>query len=1033
MSFHFSSWSIKNPVPILVLFLILGILGITSFRDLEIDNYPNIDIPSIKITITQQGASPQELESEVTRKIEDAVVGLDNIEQIISSVREEVSITNVGFELGTDSNHAVNEVRNAVAQVRQDLPEDINEPIVEQEEFYRESIMTYAVNSPKRSVEELSNLVDRKISRALLRVPGVAEINRLGGVEREIRVNLDSNRLEAYKITATEVNNQIRNSNLNLPGGRLEVGNSEQNIRTLGSARTVKELLNNLIVLPSGETIALSALGEVKDSSADPRQSAYLSGESVVAFSVQRSTGSTLVTVEQDVRKAVAKLQKTLPKDINISLIFTRADIIRNSYTSTLESLILGSILTVLTVGIFLRNWRITLITSVALPLSIIPTFWVMKVLGYSLNSMTLLALALAVGNLVDDAICMIENIDQHLQMDKSPFKAAFDAAREIGLAVVATTATIVAVFIPVSFMGGVPGQFFQPFGLTFAISTMFSTLVACTMTPMLSAYLLKPKEKKDKTLLLSNLQLKQGLGRESLTPRKPSFQPYSILLTQSLRYRVTTLLIAIAIFISSLQLVQYIPQGLSDSGDNGLSIVSIELPPGSTLRETESVMQKIYQMLQENPAVENVLATTGDEGSVNNGTVYIKLLPTEERTTSQQEFETNMREVFQEIPGTRISFRSQGVGVTNKDLSIVLKSENVDNLNQVAKVVEAQMRQIPGLVDVDSSIGLVRPEIAILPNLERAAELDVSVRAIAQTASIALLGEIDSNLAKFNLSDRQIPIRVQIDPNQRNDISNLKNLQVPSNSGTLVPLSAVADIRLTSGPVEIRRLDRSRQVVLEANLQNIALGDALKKVRALPAMNPLPPGVTEEPTPGGDAEIMRDVFNRFSSALALGILSIYAILVLLYNNFLYPLAILIALPMSVGGALIALLVTQKELGLFALIGMVLLMGLVTKNAILLVDFSLGRIKQGKSLLEAVVEAGISRLRPILMTSFSTIAGMIPIALEWGTNGEVRSPMAIAVIGGFTTSTLLTLIVVPVLFTYVDNFLTSFLGKKDRI
>ena len=1029
MSFHFSSWSIKNPVPILVAFLALGLLGIISFSNLEIDNYPNIDIPAIKITVTQQGASPQELESEVTRKIEDAVVGLDNIDQIISSIRDEVSITSVGFELGTDSNHAVNEVRNAVAQVRQELPQDIDEPIVEQEEFYRESIMTYAVTSPELSVEELSNLVDRKISRALYRVPGVAEINRLGGVDRAIRVNLDSERLEAYKITATEVNNQIRSSNVNLPGGRFEVGNSEQSIRTLGSAKTVRQLLDYPIVLSDGNTVSLSALGDIEDSSADPRQSAYLNGESVVAFSIQRSTGSTLVTVEENVRKAVAKLPKTLPENVNISLIFTRADVIRKSYVSTVESLLLGSILTVITVGIFLRNWRITLITSVALPLSIIPTFWVMKILGYSLNSMTLLALALAVGNLVDDAICMIENIEQHLQMGKSPFKAAFDAAREIGLAVLATTATIVAVFLPVSFMGGVPGQFFQPFGLTFAVSTMFSTLVACTMTPMLSAYFLKSTETTKGNLLLNNLQFKQIEGEFS-TPKKIFFQPYRSLLTQSLRYRVTTLLIAVAIFIGSLQLVQYIPQGLSDSGDTGLSIVSIELPPGSTLSETESVMQKIQQLLKVNPAVENVLATAGDEGRVNIGNVYIKLWPEEKRTISQQEFEIDMREAFQQIPGTRISFRSQGVGVANKDLSIVLKSENVDTLNQVAEAVETQMRQIPGLVDVDSSIGLVKPEIAILPNLERAAELGVSVRAIAQTASIALLGEIDSNLAKFNLPDRQIPIRVQIDADERKDISNLKNLQVPSNNGTLVPLSSVADISLTSGPVEIKRLNRSRQVILGANLQNIALGDALKKVRALPAMHSLPPGVTEEPLPGGDAEIMRDVFTRFSTALVLGILSIYAILILLYNNFLYPLAILMALPMSVGGALIALLITQKELGLFALIGMVLLMGLVTKNAILLVDFSLAGLKQGKSLDRAVVEAGISRLRPILMTSFSTIAGMIPIALEWGTNGEVRSPMAIAVIGGFTTSTLLTLVVVPVLFTYINNFLTVFFTKK---
>ena len=1026
MSFHFSSWSIKNPVPIVVTFLVLGILGLISFSHLEINNYPNIDIPSIKITVTQQGASPQELESEVTRKIEDAVAGLDDIDQIISSVREEVSITSVGFEIGTDSDHAVNEVRNAVAQIRQDLPEDIDEPIVEQAEFYRDSVITYAVTSSERSVEQLSNLVDQKISRALLRVPGVAEIKRLGGVDREIRINLDSHRLEAYNITAAQVNDQIRNFNVNLPGGRFEVGSSEQNVRTLGSTSTVQELSNYPVILSRRDTVVLSNLGEVEDSFADPRQSAYLNGESVVAFAVERSTGSTLVTVEEDVRQAVAELQKTLPDDISMQLIFTRADAIRDSYVSTLEALVIGCVLTVITVGIFLRNWRITFITSVALPLSIIPTFWVMKALDYSLNSMTLLALALAVGNLVDDAICMIENIDQHLQMGKPPFQAALDAAQEIGLAVVATTATIVAVFIPVSFMGGVPGQFFQPFGLTFAVSTMFSTFVACTMTPMLCAYLLKPPEPQNNPNRAID---RQPTSREQ---PKPGLQPYRGLLTRSLRYRITTLLIAVALFIGSLQLAQYIPQGLSDSGDNGLSIVAIDLPPGSNLSETEGAIQKVTQVLQENAAVENVLATAGSEGKVNEGLIYVQLLPKEERELSQREFEENMRPIFQQIPGTRISFRSQGVGVGNKDLSIVLKGENVDTLDQVAETLETQMRQIPGLVEVDSSLNLVKPEIAILPDPKRAADLGVSVRAIANTASIALLGEIDSNLAKFNLVDRQIPIRVQVDPEERKDINTLKNLQVPSTNGASVPLTAVADLRLVSGPVEINRLNRTRQVILSANLQGIALGNALKQVRALPAMNPLPPGITEEPVPGGDAEIMRDVFQRFSTALAFGVLSIYAILILLYNNFLYPLAILIAIPMSVGGAFLALLITQKELGLFALIGMVLLMGLVTKNAILLVDFSLAGIKQGKPPFKAVVEAGTSRLRPILMTSFSTIAGMMPIALELGTNGEVRSPMAIAVIGGFSTSTLLTLVVVPVLFTYINNFLNSYFITKNR-
>ncbi|MGK7916055.1 MAG: efflux RND transporter permease subunit [Prochloraceae cyanobacterium] len=1033
MSFHISSWSIKNPVPTIVTFLILAIVGLGSFLGLGIDNSPNIDVPAVNITVSQRGAGPEELESEVTRKIEDAVAGLGNIDQILSNVTDGSSITTVNFVLGTDSDRATNDVRNAIAQIRQDLPQDINDPIIQRLEFAAGSVITYAVASEERSVEELSEIVDRKISRALLNIEGVAQIDRLGGVDREIRVDLDPKRLQAYGITATQVNEQIRDFNVNLPGGRSEIGGSEQNVRTLGSAQTVEELRRLRIVLPNDDTVTLSNLGEVKDSFADPRQAAYLNGEPVVAFSVLRSTGSTLVSVEQEVRQAVKELEKILPEDIELNLIFTRADSIRASYQGTISALVLGCLLTIMTVGLFLRDWRVTLITAMALPLSIIPTFWVMSALNYTLNGMTLLALALAVGNLVDDAICMIENIDQHLQMGKKPYQAALDGAKEIGLAVVATTATIVAVFLPVAFMGGIPGQFFQPFGVTVSVSTMFSTLVATTMTPMLSAYLLKPKAKTEGRS--DSSRYTAGLEQTLEPSSKPRVRPYRTVLTWALRHRITTLLIAVAFFIGSLQLVPFIPKGLFNSGDTGLSIISIDLPPGSQLRETEEVMQETNRLLQLSPAVKSVLTTAGNDGKINSALVYVNLVPKDEREISQQEFQQQMRQVFRQIPGARIAFRSQGGSGGSKDLSLVLKSENAGALTQVANTLEKQMREIPGLVEVTSSISLVKPEILIKPDPERAADLGVSVQAIARTASLALIGDNDSNLAKFNLPDRQIPIRVQIDPQSRSDIENLQNLRVPSSNGTLVPIAAVADIRLGSGPAEIQRFDRNRQVSLEANLQGISLGEAIAKVRALPAMNSLPPDVSEEPS--GDAKIMRDIFARFGSALALAVMSIYAILVLLYGNFLYPLCILTALPLSLGGALLGLLVTQKELGLFALIGIGLLMGLVTKNAILLVDFALAGIKQGKPQFQSMVEAGVSRLRPILMTSLSTIAGMLPIALELGSDGEVRSPMAIAVIGGFTTSTLLTLLVVPVMFTYVDNFFVwlrqLLTGKKNRL
>jgi multidrug efflux pump subunit AcrB len=598
--------------------------------------------------------------------------------------------------------------------------------------------------------------------------------------------------------------------------------------------------------------------------------------------------------------------------------------------------------------------------------------------------------------------------------MGKKPFRAAIDASREIGLAVVATAATIIAVFVPVAFMGGVPGQFFRPFGVTIAVSTMFSTLVATTITPMLSAYILKAKK---------------NIEEKSTNSERKKLQPYRSLLTWSLRHKITTIIFAVVFFIGSVQLIPLIPKGLFDGGDSGLSTIAVELPPGSTLKETDEALQQTYKILKDNPVVDTILATGGSENKVNSAFVYVKLVPREERSISQKEFENKMREKLTTIPGVRIAFRSRSGGGSSKDITIILKSGEPQALTQTAKSLEQQMREIPGLVEVTSSVSLVKPEIIIEPDVDRATDLGVSVQSIARTASLALIGDIDANLAKFNLPDRQIPIRVQIDPKYRDDIETLRNLRVPSSSGNLVPITAVANIRLGSGLAEINRFDRNRQVSVEGNLQGISLGQAMTKIRELPAIKSMPPSVSEEPA--GDAKIMRDIFTRFGSALGLAILSIYAILVLLYNSFLYPLGILVSLPLSIGGTLFALLITQKELGLFALIGIVLLMGLVTKNAILLVDCALMNMDRGESQFNALVDAGVSRLRPIMMTSVSTIAGMVPIALGLGADGSVRSPMAIAVIGGFTTSTLLTLIVVPVIFSYIDNFLywiTKLLG-----
>ncbi|NEQ97158.1 MAG: efflux RND transporter permease subunit, partial [Cyanothece sp. SIO2G6] len=545
---------------------------------------------------------------------------------------------------------------------------------------------------------------------------------------------------------------------------------------------------------------------------------------------------------------------------------------------------------------------------------------------------------------------------------------------------------------------------------ITVAVATMFSTLVAITLTPMLAAYLLQPKAR---PILCGD----SDLNPLSPTPGTPSrWQPYRQMLTWSLRHRLITLAIALLLFWGSIQLIPLIPKGLFGGGDNGLSELQVELPPGLTLERTKQVVKTTTERLLQNANVASVFS----EIENNQAQLLVTLKPRDQRQVTQQEFETRMRPLLQQIPGARISFESQGASGEDSDLTIRLQSNQPDLLLDTATTLEAQMQDIPGLVEIISSASLVQPEILIEPDPARAGDLGVSVQAIARTISLAAIGDQESALAKFDLPDRQIPIRVQIDPDQQRNLDTLKNLQIPTQTGEIVPLTAVATVRFGSGPAEIERFDRSRQITLGANLEGIALGDAYAAVQRLPIMQNLPPGVEERPS--GDTKIMQDVFNGFATALASSILCIYAVLVLLYNSFILPVTILAALPLSIGGALLALMITQKELGLFALIGIVLLMGLVTKNAILLVDCALANQRKGTPQFRAAIFAGISRLRPILMTTLSTIAGMLPIALEFGADGGVRSPMAIAVIGGFSTSTLLTLIVIPVFFTYIDTF-----------
>ncbi len=1010
-----SAWAIRNPIPIFLLFLLLTLMGWQSYRQLGVNQWPDVDFPMIVVTVTRPGAAAAELETDVTRKVEDAVVGINGLDHIRSTVVEGASTTILEFEVGHPTDTALNDARDAVTRIRQQLPGDVDEPIISHPNGSGDPFTTYTVASPTRTVGELSRLVDEDITRSLLTVSGVAEVQRDGGLKREIRVRLSPSRLQALGTSVDFVSGQLRQLNLNLPGGKSAIGGGEIGIRTLGSARTVDDLRAVRIPLASGSMVRLDALGTVDSAYADVSSIARLDGEPVVGFSVVRAQGAPLVQTEDGVRKQVDELRKALPADVVVTMVRTQATFTRAAFHASIDALLFGSALSVVVIYAFLRNWQSTVISGLAIPLSVLPTFWIMGLLGYSLNGMTTLALTLVVGILVDDAIVDLENIHRHIDMGKSPWQAAFEATDEIGVAVIATTLTIVAVFVPVSFMGGIPGMFFRSFGISVAVAVVFSLLVARTLTPLLAAYMLPER----------------GHGDE----KEPFYrQAYMTFLQWALKHRWLVVGGATAVFVASLALIPLIPKGFINNGDTGEALVTIELPTGAGIEETDRVAQATTKVLEADPQVRTVYAKAGSSGAagmgamrgegaggVNKATLFVTLSPRHERDFPITEWVRRMSPELRKIPGARIAINLAGAagGGASKNVNFLLRGADGEALDRVAAKVLSDMRAMPELRDVSSSSAELRPEIHIRPDTARAAEQGVLVATIGRTARVATQGDVDVALPKFNAGDEQINIRVQLSEDVRHDIAAIGNLMVPSRGG-MVPLRSVADVRMGTGPVQINRYDRQRQVTLAANVAPGAqLGGAMDKIHALPTVKNLPAGVEKGSI--GEAKIMADIFAGFGRAFGTGVLLIYVVLVLIFRGFMQPFTIMLALPLAIGGAFGGLLIGGKEMGMMALIGIIMLMGLVTKNSILLVEYALRARDQGMGRQEALLHAAHDRVRPIIMTTIAMIAGMLPIALQLGEGTERLSPMAMAVIGGLITSTALTLIVIPVAYTFVDD------------
>ena len=1002
---NISAWSIRNPIPPIVLFVALTLAGIVSFIRMDVNDMPDIEFPAAEIVVTQPGAAPTELETQVTQRIEAAVRGITGVDEVTSYVSEGNSQTTVQFTIGTPVDRAVNDVREAVSRVRSELPDGILEPQITRIDISGGPIAYFSVEAVDMTLEQLSWFVDDTVAKRLLAIEGMAQVRRGGGVNREIRVILDPVKLQSQGLTAVEVNNQLRQINLNAAGGRAEIAGSEQSVRVLGNALDARTLGETQISVGGGRTVRLADIAEVRDLYAEQRALATMNGRQVLSFSIAKAKGYSDVTVYKEAMKVIDQLRKENPK-IKFSQIFTTINYVKGQYHSAIAAMIEGAVLAVLVVFLFLRDWRATVISALAIPLSAIPTFWFMDLMGFTLNGLSLLALSLVAGVLVDDAIVEIENIVRHMRMGKTAYQAAIDAADEIGLAVLATTMSIVAVFLPVGLMPGISGQFFKNFGLTVVAAVLMSLAVARMITPMIAAYLLK-----------AHGNAVHGEGR--------LMDLYMATLRWTLVHRWKTVLIGVGAFVATIFAFATLPVTFQPTINTDYSQVAIEMAPGTTIQQTKDMANRVASLLQREPEVESAFADIEEVGKAD---IFLTLRKDRERTSV--EFERATAPKLHAIPDARINFKSQAGDKSGRDLNVTLVGNDPVALDHAAQDVVQELATLAEVRAPRINGDLKRPEITIKPNLDLAADLGVTTAALSETIRIATLGDIDQNVAKFSLSDRQIPIRVSIDERSRRALSTIENMPVPTVNGGSVPLKVVADISFGAGPSAIRRFNQERRISIGADLApGLVSGDAQPKIDAMKSLQNLPRGV--EKVAIGDAKWQAELAVNFVIAVVSGVLMVFAVLVLLYKRVLPPLVNMGSLLLAPLGGALALHLTGNPVSMPVMIGLLMLLGIVAKNSILLVDFAIEEISKGVEKNAAIIDAGHKRAQPIVMTTVAMVAGMIPVALSFSGDGSWRAPMGITVIGGLILSTLLTLLIVPPSFSIAED-IEDWLGPRLR-
>ncbi|MCD6251166.1 MAG: efflux RND transporter permease subunit [Psychrobacter sp.] len=1010
MSLNVSAYSIKNPLVAILLFVLLTLGGIYGFMKMKVQQFPDIDLPAVVVTVTLPGAAPAQLENDIAKKVENKLTSIEGVKHIRTTLQTGAATMVTEFVLEKDIQEAVDDVRSAVGEVRGDLPAAANDPIITKVSTAGFPVVTYSVASENMSVEDLSWFVDDTVTKRLSDIPGVSTVSRIGGLQREITVAADPIALSGLTFPITQLSQQIAGIQQDSSGGEAEVGKTTQTIRVLGAVERASELNDLQVAVPTGGTQALGRMAQITDGAADPSSIAKLNGQTVVAFNITRSRGASEVEVMELVDAELAKLTADVG-NISIEKVYDRATPIAEDYQASLRMLIEGGLLAVVVVFLFLRNIRATIVAAVALPLSVIPTFLGMYLFGFSLNIISLLALSLVIGVLVDDAIVEVENIIRHLRMGKTPYEAAMEAADEIGLAVVATTFTLIAVFLPTAFMGGIVGQFFRQFGWTAALSIFASLMVARLITPMMAAYILRPEKKHvEKQSALMDRYLK--------------------IVAWTLHHRWLTMGATLILFVASLTLVKLLPTSFIPDNDIDQTRVAIELTPDVALEDTERVAALASARILAMPEVTNIFTSVGEAQATmdsnssggkaeNIAGLDIVLAPRAERGT-KQEIERKISRLLAEVPGARFTVGLSSGGESGYNFSMT--STNPQLLEQTAQQIMSEIRSLPSAGSVTSDRSLPRQELTVTPDRLAMADKGVTTQDIATTLRVATVGDYEQRLSKLNLDTRQIPIVIRLPDVAKQNVSQLEGLYVPSSlpAGQGVRVGEVASLDFGTGPAQINRLDRERAISITVQPANGELGDLVQAVKAVPAMQKLPPSITI--IDQGQAENMADLFSGFVIAMSVGVVCILGVLILLFGRILQPFTILMALPLSIGGAFVGLVITNSSLSMPSMIGFIMLMGIATKNSILLVDYALIAQRRGLARFEAIIDACRKRARPIIMTTIAMGAGMLPLVFGWGdADPTFRRPMAAAVLGGLVTSTLLSLVVIPVVYTLMDD------------